>query len=121
ETPSEARAIARDQKRAGYDFIKAYSFLAADVYDALTDDAKRAGIAVVGHIPFAVGYARAMADGQMNVAHIEEFFQTGDVRDDSMAIVARKVKAAGATVTANLFAYHDYLRAIADLPSVLAD
>ncbi len=116
-----ARRVAAAQQRQAYDFIKAYSFLNPDVYDALLDEAHRVGIAVVGHIPYQVGYGGVLADGQANVAHIEEFFQDGDVPDDSMPVIAARVKQAGMTVTANLFAYIDYLRTIADLQQVLHD
>ncbi len=118
---TEARAVAREQKAAGYDFIKAYSFLNRDVYDALLGEAHKVGIAVVGHIPFQMDYQHVLAAGQANVAHIEEFFQNGDIPDDSMPVIARRVKAAGATVTANLFAYADYLRTIANPAGVLTD
>jgi hypothetical protein len=116
-----ARRVAAAQKRIGYDFIKAYSFLNRDVYDALLVEAHRVGIPVVGHIPFQVGYTRVLAAGQSNVAHIEEFFQSGDVPDDSMPLIAERVRRAGTTVTANLFAYIDYLRTIADIQQVLHD
>jgi imidazolonepropionase-like amidohydrolase len=117
----EARAVARDQKTNGYDFIKAYSMLNADVYDALLDEAKRVHIPVVGHIPWQMDYAHVIDKGQSNVAHIEEFFQNGDIPDDSMPAIARRVKASGATVTANLFAYADYLHTIDDIQAVLHD
>ena len=116
-----ARAVAREQRAAGYDFIKAYSFLNADVYRALVDEARRVGIPVVGHIPRQVGTNAVLASGQVNVAHVEEFFQRGELPDDSMPALARRVKDAGIAVTANLYAYADYLRSIADLPGVLAD
>ena len=121
QEPGAARAIAREQRAAGYDFVKAYGFLNADVYAALVDEAGRVGIPVVGHIPRQVGLDGVLAAGQANIAHVEEFFQRGDVPDDSMPALARRVKDAGVTVTANLFAYSDYLRNIADLPGVLAD
>ena len=118
---AEARRVAREQKQAGYDFIKAYSFLNPDVYAALLDEANRVGIPVVGHIPWQVGTDGVLKAGQRNVAHVEEFFQDGDIPDDSMPVIARRVKNAGVTVTANLFAYADYLRTIASIGDVLND
>jgi imidazolonepropionase-like amidohydrolase len=116
-----ARLVADHQKQAGYDFIKVYSFLNPAVYDALLDEAHRVGIPVVGHIPFQMDYRWILRAGQTNVAHIEEFFQSGDIPDDSMPVLARRVKDGGATVTVNLFAYVDYLRTIADIQAVLHD
>ncbi|HZM16636.1 MAG TPA: amidohydrolase family protein [Candidatus Krumholzibacteria bacterium] len=118
-TPEDARSIVRDQKDAGYNFVKVYSFLEEAVYTALVDEAKRLEMPVLGHIPFSVGLQGVLASGQVNIAHVEEFFQTGDIEDSRIDSVAAAVGAAGVTVTANLCAYADYLRSIEDLPGML--
>ena len=118
-TPEDVRHIVREQKDAGYNFVKAYSFLEAGVYSALTDEAQKLGIPVLGHIPVPVGLQGVLASGQVNIAHVEEFFQTGDIEDSKIDSVAAAVRSAGVTVTANLCAYVDYLRSIEDLPGML--
>ncbi|HEX8690977.1 MAG TPA: amidohydrolase family protein [Longimicrobium sp.] len=120
-SPEAARAAVRDQKRAGYDFVKVYSFLDPDVYRAVADQARAERIAVVGHVPILAGVEAVLGSGQANIAHVEEFFQAGDVDDARIPGLAAAVARAGVSVTPNLFAYADYLRAIADLPGVLAD
>ena len=51
---------------------------------ALVDEAKRLEIPVLGHIPFPVGLQGVLASGQVNIAHVEEFFQTGDIEDSKI-------------------------------------
>src|SRR3546814_1727981 len=74
DTPEDARAIVGIAKANGYSFIKAYTNLSAEAFAALTDEAKRQGIGVVGHNVKAVGLARQLAAGQAMFAHVEEFF-----------------------------------------------
>jgi len=120
ETEAQARAVIREQKRAGYDFIKIYSILNLREYDAILDEGKRQPIPVWGHIPWRVGMTRILAAGQSNVAHVEEFFTVG-IQDAQFEEVVRLAQAGHTTVTASLFAYAHMLESIADLPSDLAD
>ncbi len=110
----------RRQQRLGYDFIKVYSRLRPEEYHAIIDEARKVGIAVIGHSPVAVGIDSVLVSGQANVAHIEEFFQN-PVEDSHFPALVAAAKKSGVTVTANIFPYSDYLRSIADLPAVLAD
>jgi hypothetical protein len=75
-TPAEARAIVGLAKTNGYDFIKVYIGLAPDVFDALADEGRRDGLPLVGHGVTAVRLERQLAEGQVLVAHAEEFFYT---------------------------------------------
>src|SRR3546814_12492499 len=74
DTPEDARAIVGIAKANGYSFIKAYTNLSAEAFAALTDEAKRQGIRVVGHNVKAVGLARQLAAGQAMFAHVDAFF-----------------------------------------------
>jgi imidazolonepropionase-like amidohydrolase len=103
--PPDARAAVDRARLVGYDFIKAYSRLQPDIYAAVLDEAKKQGIAVVGHIPPSVGLEKALAAGQVMVAHGEEYYKTffDDKPDESQ--IGRAVeltKEAGAYVTPNL-------------------
>jgi tetratricopeptide (TPR) repeat protein len=123
-TPEDGRQAVRAIAAAGFDFVKVYMTLTPATYRAILAEAKARGIAVVGHIPPGVGVDSVLAGGQVLVAHAEEFFRE---RVDSargaerMADIVRRVKAARVTVIPNLVAYADYIRAIKDLPAVLAD
>lgn len=120
EDPEEARAVVREQRAAGYDFVKIYSMLNPGEYRAIVDEGRRQGIAVLGHLPWQVPLDEVLAGGQANVAHVEEYFNV-DVADSAFDTVAGWTRAGGVSVTANLFAYADYLRAIEDLPGILRD
>src|SRR6185312_364196 len=76
KTPGEARAIVGLAKTNGYDFIKVYVGLAPDVFSALADEGHRLGMPLVGHGVTAVRLENQLAQGQVLVAHAEEFFYT---------------------------------------------
>lgn len=69
-TPAEARRAVEEQKRKGADFVKVYNRLTRDAYFAIIDEAKRQGIPVEGHVPFAVSAWEATAAGQKSFEHL---------------------------------------------------
>ena len=73
-TPDEARALVGLAKTNGYDFIKVYVDLAADVFAALAEQGKALGLPLVGHGVRSVRLESQLAQGQTLVAHAEEFF-----------------------------------------------
>ena len=75
-TPAEARAAVGLAKSNGYRLIKVYNNLAADVFAAAADEARRQGLPIVGHGVTKVGLASQIEQGQALVAHAEEFFYT---------------------------------------------
>jgi hypothetical protein len=120
-SPENARVAVRALAKDGYDFLKVYSGLPPETYDAIIAEANAQHIAAVGHIPFRVGVDGAIKpNGQAMIAHAEEFFR-GPVDSAKMAAIVRAVKQAGIAVTPNMFAYVDYIRSIDDLPGVLAE
>ena len=75
-TPDEARWIVRLAKTNGYEFIKVYNNLSPECFEALVDEGRRQHLAVVGHGVTRVGLERQLDDGQVMVAHAEEFLYT---------------------------------------------
>ena len=69
----EVRAEVIRQKRAGYDFIKLYSFLSKEEFYAAVKTAKELNMYTVGHIPYSVGFDGVIEAGLDEIAHIEEF------------------------------------------------
>ena len=124
ETPEQARRVIEAQKKAGYDFIKVYSTLSTDCYDAILQEARRQNIAVLGHIPLDVKTADAINGYQSNVAHMEEmynsYFKSGP-NESKLPELTAMVAKSGISVTPNLVAYSDYLRSIEDLNRELHD
>jgi imidazolonepropionase-like amidohydrolase len=73
-TPEEARVAVRQMADSGYDFIKLTLHISRPVYDAVVDEARRAGIRVIGHVDPQVGVARAIAAGQQ-IEHLDNYFE----------------------------------------------
>lgn len=76
KTPADARAIVGLAKSNGYDFMKVYVGLSPDAFSALAEEGSRMGMPLVGHGVYAVRLERQLAQGQVLVAHAEEFFYT---------------------------------------------
>ncbi|HEX2451612.1 MAG TPA: amidohydrolase family protein, partial [Gemmatimonadales bacterium] len=74
-TPDQARAAVRKVKGEGYDFVKLTLFITRPVYDAITDEAERAGIRVVGHVDDSVGLARAI-EAHQQIEHLDNYFES---------------------------------------------
>ena len=72
-TPEEGRQAVRELKKAGVDQIKVYSLLKPDVHRAICEEAKRAGLKVVGHVPDSMTLEAAVADGQQGVEHLSRY------------------------------------------------
>jgi len=116
KTPAEARAIVGLARTNKYDFIKVYVGLSPEVFSALADEGRRLGLPLIGHGVYAVRLERQLAEGQVLVAHAEEFFYTfftppgveeSDTPPDpgriaSAVALARKYNT---TVTADLVTY----------------
>lgn len=66
----EARAVVDEQKKNGADFIKVYDRLSRESYFAITEEAQRQHIPVVGHVPFAISAWEASAAGQKSIEHV---------------------------------------------------
>jgi imidazolonepropionase-like amidohydrolase len=70
EDVDSARAAVEAHVEQGYDFLKVYNRLPLEAYEAIVAEARLAGLAVDGHTPDAVGYARVLAAGQRTVEHM---------------------------------------------------
>jgi imidazolonepropionase-like amidohydrolase len=66
----QGRAAVKQHVEAGYDFVKVYSRLPREAYEALIEAAAQAGLAVDGHVPDAVGFERALEAGQRVAEHM---------------------------------------------------
>ncbi len=122
-TPAEARAVVGLAKTNGYRFIKVYNNLAPDVFTAVAVEARRQAMPVVGHGVTRVGIASQIDQGQLLVAHAEEFFYTffsrpGAEQTDAAPPVSRipdavaLVRSHGVAVGADLVTYGSIMRVI---------
>jgi len=70
-----ARRLVREQRAAGYDFLKLHPGLKRDVFDAIAAEAKAVGMPFSGHVSEDVGLPHALAAGQRAVDHLDGFMQ----------------------------------------------
>ena len=71
-TNSQVDKAVKGFKDAGYDAIKASSFLDKEGYIAISAATKKYAIPLVGHIPLAVGFDEMWNSNQSEIAHVEE-------------------------------------------------
>jgi len=70
----EARQAVQSLKNMGADCVKSHDRVPRDAYLALVDEAKRAGLPVVGHVPGGVTLAEASDGGQRSIEHLGGIF-----------------------------------------------
>jgi hypothetical protein len=111
--PDAARAVVRAAKNNGYDFIKVYNRLSAPVFEAIAGEAAAQGLPVVGHGVRSIGLPKALFEGQVMVAHAEEFYYTAFAYkpdDAKLPQVVGQVLQSGAYVIPNLSAFDVIVR-----------
>ncbi|MBA3556697.1 MAG: amidohydrolase family protein, partial [Gemmatimonadales bacterium] len=81
-TPEAAAKAVREQKEAGYDFLKIHPGIRRDVFDTLAATAQRVRIPLAGHVPLDVGLARALETRFATIDHLDGYIEAM-VRDGS--------------------------------------
>jgi len=132
-TPEEAVAEVDRQAAAGYDAVKIYNQVGAAEYPALTAEAKKKGLVLVGHVAREPGFAATLAAGQ-SIAHVEEFVYTvfnDDPDPNNVTVhpldtakipkVVAITREAGISVIPTLVAFHNILRQADDVKAYLRD
>jgi len=114
-TPEQARAAVQLAKANGYVFMKVYNNLTAEEFAALVDEGRKLGLAVIGHGVRAVGLPAALFQGQVMVAHAEEFYYTAfshriPTDADTVKAVVDETFRSGAYVTPNLSTFATIVR-----------
>ena len=96
-TAEDARERVRAQRAAGFDLLKILEGLDIEVYDAIADEAKRAGIPFGGHVPNAVGLLDALAAGQGSIDHLDNYLEALDESEENIPALAAATELADAT------------------------
>lgn len=73
---AEARAVVREARARGLDFVKVYSVLPREAYFAVADESRKLGITFAGHVPNDVGVAEASDAGQRSMEHLRGGVET---------------------------------------------
>jgi imidazolonepropionase-like amidohydrolase len=104
-TADDGRQAVRDAKAEGYRFIKTYSKLTPETFQAIVDEARKNGMRVLGHIPARESgrTAEFFVPGFDLVAHAEEFAQQTAVPAlDRIPAYVQMMKANGTSLIATL-------------------
>lgn len=67
----QARAVVRELKAAGADFIKTHRSTSREAFFALVDEARREGLDVAGHVPLQVTWEEAATAGMRSFEHVQ--------------------------------------------------
>lgn len=70
-----ARRMVREQKAAGFDFVKLHPGLRREVFDAIVDEARRQDIPFSGHVSDDVGVLHALEARQSAIDHLDGYLQ----------------------------------------------
>ena len=71
----QARRMAREQKEAGYDFLKLHPGLSRANFDAIVETADEIGITYGGHVSLDVGLDRTLEAGQATIDHLDGYVE----------------------------------------------
>jgi imidazolonepropionase-like amidohydrolase len=75
KTPAQAAAMVREQKQAGYNYLKLHPGLSLETFNAIAQTAKEVNIPFVGHVSFKVGVWRAAEAGYSSIDHLDGFVE----------------------------------------------
>ena len=118
---AEARAAVVQAKRAGYDKIKAYSFLSRESYDAIVAAAQEQNMDVIGHVPMALSVEYIIDAGQKLIAHSEELGKhaKGDYSPERIEYYADLMVRRGVWMIPTLITSHSIFQLFDDTAAVL--
>jgi imidazolonepropionase-like amidohydrolase len=94
-SPEEGRAVVRRYHELGFEQIKLYDLVPADVVGAIVAEAHRLGMTVTGHVPRALGLLASVDAGMDQVAHLPI---RGDATSDSVRAQIAALRAHGTVV-----------------------
>lgn len=75
-SPEQGAKMVRDQKEAGYDFLKLHPGLTRENFDAIARTAREVSIPFAGHVSFDVGVWRAIEAGYATIDHLDGFIES---------------------------------------------
>ena len=75
KTQDEAIQMVKDEKMAGYDFLKIHPGLTKDNFDAMARTANEQNIPFAGHVSFQVGVWKAIEAKQQTIDHMDAFIE----------------------------------------------
>ncbi|HEX8772964.1 MAG TPA: amidohydrolase family protein [Pyrinomonadaceae bacterium] len=104
-TPEEARALVNIYKRAGFDQVKVWNNVKADILKVIIAEAHRLGMTVTGHVPKAVNAFQAVEAGQDQINHVAFIIQSlpnGNIDSDETKKALQVFKERGTVIETTL-------------------
>jgi imidazolonepropionase-like amidohydrolase len=75
QTQDQAIKMVKDEKEAGYDFLKIHPGLTQENFDALVRTANEVNIPFAGHVSYHVGVWKAIKAKQQTIDHMDAFVE----------------------------------------------
>lgn len=75
KSPEGGAEMVRNQKEAGYDYLKLHPGLRRPEFDAIAAEAKALNIPFAGHVSYGVGVWRAIEAGYSSIDHLDGFVE----------------------------------------------
>ncbi len=75
KTAERGAEMVREQKAAGYDYLKLHPGLTKETFVSISSTANQVGIPFVGHVSFGVGVWRAIDAGYSSIDHMDGFVE----------------------------------------------
>lgn len=75
KTAERGAEMVREQKAAGYNYLKLHPGLTKETFGSISSVAKEVGIPFVGHVSFGVGVWRAIDAGYSSIDHMDGFVE----------------------------------------------
>lgn len=75
QTQDQAIAMVKEEKAAGYDFLKIHPGLSKDNFDAMSRTAREQNIPFAGHVSYYVGVWKAIEAKQQTIDHLDAFVE----------------------------------------------
>jgi imidazolonepropionase-like amidohydrolase len=85
KTPERGAEMVKEQKAAGYDYLKLHPGLTKETFPAIASTAKEVGIPFAGHVSFGVGVWRAIDAGYSSIDHMDGFIEAITPGIDTLA------------------------------------
>ncbi|MFB7918530.1 hypothetical protein [Streptomyces sp. NPDC056061] len=87
-----ARLAVREAKASGADFVKVYSRLTPETYEAIADESRRQGLRHAGHCPDTLPMARASDAGQQSIEHLHALLLATSSREPEIRRAMAKIR-----------------------------
>ena len=85
KTAERGADMVREQKAAGYDYLKLHPGLTKETFPAIARTAQEVGIGYVGHVSFNVGVWRAIDAHYSTIDHLDGFIEAITPGSDTLA------------------------------------